>query len=59
MSPAFQENVVNSEREFAVDGRPVLRILRHDDDVAVQPQFLTVILSNVWVIPLHAGVLKR
>ncbi len=52
----LDQDVVEREQELAVHGRPVALLGRSDEDVPVQAQLLTVILSDVWVVPVGAGV---
>ena len=52
----LEQDVVHDEREVPVSRRPVVRLPRLDDDVAVQPHLLGVVLAHVRVVPVHAGV---
>src|SRR5438093_1474500 len=54
--PVFDENVVERQEQLAVDGRPVVRVRWNDMDVPVQPHLLAVVLADVRVIPVRAGV---
>jgi hypothetical protein len=51
----LDEIVVQSQDQVAVGRRPVVGIGRDDKDVAVQAEFLGVILPDVRVIPVKPG----
>lgn len=51
-----QQDVVKRERDLAVDRRPVVRIRRGHEDGAVQAHLLVVVLADVRVVPVDAGV---
>ena len=54
--PVLEQDVVERERELAVGGRPVVRVRGDDDDVPVQAELLPVVLANVRVVPVDAGI---
>ena len=54
--PVFDEDVVQRQEQLAVDGRPVVRLGRDDMDVPVQPHLLAVVLADVRVVPVRAGI---
>ena len=51
----LDENVVQSQDQVAVGRRPVVGVGGDDKDVAVQAEFLGVILPDVRVIPVRPG----
>ena len=55
----LDEDVVERQRELTVDRRPVVGVRRDDDDVAVQPHLLVVVLADVRVVPVDAWVGER
>ena len=52
----FDEDVVERDDEFAVHRRPVVVVGGFDDDVAVQAHVEAVVLADVRVVPVQAGV---
>ena len=54
--PVLDEQVVEGDRQVSVDGRPVGRVGRLDDDRAVQAHLLREVLAHVRVVPVEAGV---
>ncbi len=52
----FEQDVVQGQDELAVDRRPVVRIGGGHHDGAVQAHLLSVVLPDVRVIPVEAGV---
>ena len=48
----FDQDIIEHEGQFPVDRRPVSRIIRDDDDVAVQAVFLGIVFPNVGMIPI-------
>src|SRR5215207_5131882 len=54
--PVLQQQVVKGQRDVAVDDGPVVSADRVDDDLAVQAHLLCVVLADVWVVPVQAGV---
>ena len=55
-SPGFEEQVVEGQRDVPVDRWPVVGICRVDDDLAVQAHLLGVVLPDVRVVPVQAGI---
>ena len=55
-SAVFDEDVVERDDDFTIDGRPVAVVGGFDDDVAVQAHVEAVVLADVWVVPVQAGV---
>ena len=55
-APIFDEDVVECDDDFTIDVRPVVRVGGFDDDVAVQAHVQAVVLADVWVVPVQAGV---
>ena len=55
----LDQDVVERERELTVDRRPVVGVRWDDDDVAVQAHLLAVVLADVRVVPVDAGVGER
>ena len=54
--PVLNQQVVEREGQFPVDGRPVRRIGGLDDDRAVQAHLLREVFTHVRVVPIEAGV---
>ena len=54
--PVLDEDVVQSEQDLAVNWRPVVDLVWDDKDVAVKPKLLAVVLTDVWVVPVHARI---
>jgi hypothetical protein len=54
--PVLEQEVVEREQELAVGGRPVAGLGGVDEDVAVEAQLLAVVLADVRVVPVDAGV---
>ena len=52
----LDENVVQSQDQVAVGRRPVVGVGGDDKDVAVQAEFLGVVLPDVRVVPVQAWV---
>ena len=52
----LDEHVVERHDDFAVDRRPVVGVGGFDDDVAVQAHVEAVVLADVRVVPVQAGV---
>ena len=52
----LEQHVVERELEFPVRRRPVFRVGRDDDDVAVETHLLAVVLADVRVVPVRAGI---
>ena len=52
----LDQDVVERQRDLAVHGRPVVGVGGLDDHVAVQPHLLAVVLADVRVVPVDAGV---
>src|SRR5215213_3308582 len=52
----LDENVVQSQDQVAVGRRPVVGVGGDDKDVAVQAEFLGIVLPNVGVVPVQAWV---
>ena len=50
------QQVVEREDQVAVGGRPVAGVGGGDQDVAVQAQLLGVVLADVGVVPVQAGI---
>src|SRR6185369_12715267 len=44
------------QEQLAIDWRPVLGIVRGNDDVAVHPELLCVVLAYVRVVPVNARI---
>ena len=57
--PILQQDVVEREKDLAVDRRPIVGIGRLDQHVPVQPHLLAVVLADVRVVPVDAGIRKR
>ena len=55
-SAVFDEDVIERDDDFTIDGRPVVGVGGFDDDVAVQAHVEAVVLADVWVVPVQAGV---
>jgi hypothetical protein len=54
--PVLDQNVVECQGELAVGGRPVVSFGRIDQGVPVQAHFLAVVLADVRVVPVGAGI---
>ena len=52
----FDQDVVERQHELAVHPGPVVGIARYDNDVAVEPHLLAVVLADVRVVPVEARV---
>ena len=52
----LEENIVEGDDELTVDGRPVVRVGGFDDEVAVEAHVEAVVLADVRVVPVQAGV---
>jgi len=52
----LDQDVVEGEQQFAVRRRPVVRLERGGEDVPVQAQLLAVVLADVRVVPVGAGI---
>jgi len=52
----FHQQVIDGKEEVAVGRRPVARVGRRDQDVAVQAQLLGVVLADVGVVPVQPGI---
>ena len=52
----LDQDVVERERKLAVGGRPVVGVRRRHDDVPVEAHLLAVVLADVWVVPVRAGI---
>ena len=52
----LDEDVVQRQQLLAVRRRPVVGVARNDEDVAVQAQLLAVVLADVRVVPVGAGI---
>jgi hypothetical protein len=52
-------DVVEGEHDLAMDRRPVVGVGRLDDDIAVEAHLLAVVLADVRVLPVDAGVGER
>jgi hypothetical protein len=52
----LQQQVVQGQHDLAVGRRPVAGVGRDDQDVAVQAELLGVVLPDVGVVPVQAGV---
>jgi hypothetical protein len=52
----LDEDVVDGDDDLAVDRWPVVGLGRHDDEVAVQTHVQSVVLADVGVVPVQAGV---
>ena len=52
----LEENIVEGDDELTVDGRPVVRVGGFDDEVAVEAHVEAVVLADVGVVPVQAGV---
>jgi hypothetical protein len=53
-----EQDVVQGEDDLPVDRRPVVGVGGLDDNGSVQAHFLAVVLADVRVVPVHAGVGK-
>ena len=54
--PVLDQDVVEREQQLAVRRRPVVGLARGDEDVPVQAHLLAVVLADVRVVPVGAGV---
>ena len=54
--PVLDQDVVERDQQLTVRGRPVVRLARGDEDVSVQPHLLAIVLTDVRVVPVRAGV---
>ena len=52
----LDQDVVERDQQLAVRRRPVARLAWDDEDVPVQAQLLAVVLADVRVVPVGAGV---
>ena len=52
----LQQQVIQGQQDIAVGGRPVIRVGGDDQDVAVQAHLLGVVLADVRVVPVQAGI---
>jgi len=52
----LDQDVVEREQELAVRGRPVVRLARGNEDVAVEAELLAVVLADVRVVPVRTGI---
>ena len=57
--PVLEQDVVEGDSELPVRGRPVAGLGRDDDHVAVEAHLLAVVLPDVRVVPVDAGVGER
>src|SRR3954464_12150505 len=54
----FEQQVIEGEQLLTVHWGPIVWVRRDDDDVAVQPHLLAVVLPDVRVIPVQAGIVE-
>ena len=52
----LDQHVVERQRDLAMHRRPVVLVGWDDDDVAVQTHLLAVVLADVRVVPVDAGI---
>ena len=52
----LEQHVVERQGELAVRRRPIVLVRRDDDDVPVQAELLAVVLADVGVVPVDAGI---
>ena len=57
--PVLEQDVVEGQREVPVGRRPVVRVGWLDQHVAVEAELLAVVLADVRVVPVGAGIRKR
>jgi hypothetical protein len=57
--PLFQQDVVKGQRHVPIGRRPVVRLGGLDETVSVQAQLLAVVLADMRVVPVSAGVRER
>jgi hypothetical protein len=57
--PVLDQDVVEGQEQLTVSGRPVVALGRDDHDVAVLAELLAVVLADVRVVPVDAGVGER
>ena len=55
----FEQDVVEREHQVTVRGRPVVRVGRLDEHVAVQAHLLPVVLADVRVVPVQTRIGER
>ena len=52
----LDQEVVERDRELPIDARPVARVRGLDDDRPVHPHLLAVVLAEMGVVPVEAGI---
>ncbi len=52
----LDQDIVERQQHLAMHRWPVIRVGRDDEDVPVQPHLLAVVLANVRVVPVDAGI---
>ena len=57
--PVFEQDVVQRQGDLAVHRRPIVGIGRLDEDVPIEAHLLAVVLADVRVVPVDAGIRER
>ena len=57
--PVLEQEIVDGEGELAIDGRPVVGVCRLYQHGAVETHLLAVVLPDVRVVPVDAGIGER